>query len=155
MRYRSHANKNLNPTNLRAKEYWTSVIPDAAAFSGLCDTMIKVSGRITELFGDLIGLIVMTSIGEDVETSIMPGPVTRGGPRSTPEPAHPRRLYPPSLLLFGCDRFDALHALRRRRLLRQASTPTLTIAADDTVGLPPCAGKAVSRAGAYGRVPAT
>ena len=45
--------------------------PDAAAFAGLCDTVITVSGRITELFGDLIGLIVMTSIGEDVETSII------------------------------------------------------------------------------------
>jgi hypothetical protein len=42
---------------------------DAAAFVNLCDTVIKVSGSITELFGDLIGLIVMTSIGEDVETS--------------------------------------------------------------------------------------
>ena len=36
---------------------------DAAAFAGLCDTVIRVSGRITELFGDLIGLIVMTSVG--------------------------------------------------------------------------------------------
>jgi len=42
---------------------------DAAAFANLCDTVIRVSGSITELFGDLIGLIVMTSIGEDVETS--------------------------------------------------------------------------------------
>jgi hypothetical protein len=42
---------------------------DAAAFASLCDTVIKVSGNITELFGDLIGLIVMTAIGEDVETS--------------------------------------------------------------------------------------
>ena len=42
---------------------------DAAAFAALCDTVIRVSGRITELFSDLIGLIVMTSIGEDVETS--------------------------------------------------------------------------------------
>jgi hypothetical protein len=45
--------------------------PDAGAFSALCDTVIKVSGSITELFGDLIGLIVMTSIGEDVETSVV------------------------------------------------------------------------------------
>jgi hypothetical protein len=44
---------------------------DAAAFADLCDTVIKVSGCITELFGDLISLIVMTSIGEDVETSIV------------------------------------------------------------------------------------
>ena len=43
--------------------------PDAAAFAGLCDTVIKISGSVTELLGDLIGLIVMTSIGEDVETS--------------------------------------------------------------------------------------
>ena len=42
---------------------------DVAAFAGLCDTVIRVSGCITELLGDLIGLIVMTSIGEDVETS--------------------------------------------------------------------------------------
>jgi hypothetical protein len=42
---------------------------DAAAFASLCDIVIKVSGRITELFGDLIGMIVMTSVGEDVETS--------------------------------------------------------------------------------------
>ncbi len=42
---------------------------DAAAFAGLCEIVIKVSGCITELFGDLVGLIVMTSIGEDVETS--------------------------------------------------------------------------------------
>jgi hypothetical protein len=42
---------------------------DAAAFASLCDTVIKVSDRITELFGDLIGVIVMTSVGVDVETS--------------------------------------------------------------------------------------
>ena len=42
---------------------------DPAAFADLCDTVTKVSGRITELFGDLIGLIVMNSIGKDVETS--------------------------------------------------------------------------------------
>jgi hypothetical protein len=33
--------------------------------------VIKVSGSITELFGDVIGLIVMTSIGEEVKTSIV------------------------------------------------------------------------------------
>jgi hypothetical protein len=33
--------------------------------------VISVSGQITELFGHLIGLIVTTSIGEDVEHSVV------------------------------------------------------------------------------------
>jgi hypothetical protein len=45
--------------------------PDARAFAALCDIVIAVSGHIAELFGQIIALIVMTSIGEDVETTIV------------------------------------------------------------------------------------
>lgn len=44
---------------------------DASAFKDLCDTVIKVSDHITELFGEIIALIVTTSVGEDVETTIV------------------------------------------------------------------------------------
>jgi hypothetical protein len=47
---------------------------DARAFAALCDTVTEVSGHITELFGQIIALIVMTSIGEDVETTIVEVP---------------------------------------------------------------------------------
>jgi hypothetical protein len=44
---------------------------DARAFADLCDIVTTVSGHITELFGQIIALIVVTSIGEDVETTIV------------------------------------------------------------------------------------
>jgi hypothetical protein len=51
---------NAVPTNLSF---------DTCAIAKLGDTVITVSRQITELFSDLIPLIVKTSIGEDVETT--------------------------------------------------------------------------------------
>jgi len=49
----------------------TNLALDAQAFAELCDTVIKVSGHITELFGNIIALIVTTCIGEDIETTVV------------------------------------------------------------------------------------
>jgi hypothetical protein len=45
----------------------TDLILDTHAFVELCDNVIVVSGHITELFGEVISLIVANSIGGDVE----------------------------------------------------------------------------------------
>ena len=43
--------------------------PEAQAFAELCSVVIKVSGQITELFGQLLGAIVTTTL-PDVEVRI-------------------------------------------------------------------------------------
>ena len=47
---------------------------DTQAFAGLCDTVVLVSGQITNLFGELIASLVATSIGDDIEAVVVDVP---------------------------------------------------------------------------------